>query len=43
MLKSDLIAVVADRLPHVPKKDVEDAINIVFDSMVSALASGERI
>jgi integration host factor subunit beta len=43
LTKSELIELVADRVPHIAKKDVETAINSVFDSMIDALRQEERI
>jgi integration host factor subunit beta len=43
MTKSDLIEKVAQRLPHISKKDTEVVVNTIFDRMTEALAAGERI
>ena len=43
MTKSQLIEAVSARVPHVHKKDVEAAVNAVFDSMIEALDREERI
>ena len=43
MTKSGLIEAVADRTPHISKKDTEIVVNTIFDSMAHALKSGERI
>lgn len=43
MTKSQLIDVIAARTPAVPRRDVEAIVNAVFECMVEALASGERI
>ena len=42
MNKSDLIDRIAERLT-LPNKRAEEAINLVFDEMVAALARGDRI
>ncbi|MCZ7585781.1 MAG: integration host factor subunit beta [Deltaproteobacteria bacterium] len=43
MTKSDLIAKVADHIPGSRRKDADVIVNTIFDSMVEALASGDRI
>lgn len=43
MTKSGLIEIVAERTPHISKKDTEIVVNTIFDSMANALQNGERI
>jgi integration host factor beta subunit len=43
MTKSELIEKVADKTPHISKKDTEIVVNTIFDSMTEALKLGERI
>jgi len=43
MTKSGLIEAVAERTPHISKKDTEIVVNTIFDSMTHALKRGERI
>jgi len=43
MTKSGLIEKVAERTPHISKKDTEVVVNTIFDSMTEALRRGERI
>ena len=43
MTKSGLIEAVADKTPHISKKDTEIVVNTIFDSMTQALKNGERI
>ena len=43
MTKSGLIEEVAERTPHISKKDTEIVVNTIFESMARALQSGERI
>ncbi len=43
MTKSGLIEVVAERTPHISKKDTEIVVNTIFDSMAQTLMNGERI
>ena len=43
MTKSGLIEKVAERTPHISKKDTEVIVNTIFDAMTEALKKGERI
>ena len=43
MTKRDLIDEVNKRFPHLSRRDSEVIINAIFDSMVDALAQGDRI
>jgi integration host factor subunit beta len=43
MTKSGLIEEVAQRTPHISKKDTEVVVNTIFDSMIEALKQGDRI
>ncbi len=43
MTKSGLIEEVSRRTPHISKKDTEVVVNTIFDSMIEALRSGDRI
>ena len=43
MTKSGLIEEVAERTPHISKKDTEIVVNTIFESMARALQNGERI
>jgi len=43
MTKSGLIEEVANRTPHISKKDTEVVVNTIFDAMIEALSDGERI
>jgi len=43
MTKSGLIEAVAERTPHISKKDTEIVVNTIFESMARALKRGERI
>ena len=42
MTKSGLIEIVAERTPHISKKDTEIVVNTIFDSMAAALQAGEQ-
>jgi integration host factor beta subunit len=43
MTKSGLIEAVAERTPHISKKDTEIVVNTIFESMAEALKEGQRI
>ena len=43
MTKSGLIEAVAERTPHISKKDTEIVVNTIFDSMTEALRRSDRI
>jgi integration host factor beta subunit len=43
MTKSELINRISERLPYLTRKDAEIIVNTIFDSMVQALVSGNRI
>ena len=43
MTKSGLIEKVAERTPHISKKDTEVVVNTIFDAMTEALRTGQRI
>jgi integration host factor beta subunit len=43
MTKSGLIEKVAEKTPHISKKDTEVVVNTIFDAMTDALKRGERI
>jgi len=43
MTKSGLIEAVAERTPHISKKDTEIVVNTIFESMADALRHGHRI
>ena len=43
MRKSDLVAAVVGRLPHLTQKDAEIIVNTMFDCIMEGLAQGERV
>ncbi len=43
MTKSELIAAIADKQPHLPQQDVELAIKNILDVLTTTLANGDRI
>jgi len=43
MIKSELIAKIADENPHLYQRDVERIVNAIFDSITDSLANGNRV
>src|SRR5688572_1578521 len=43
MTKSQLVERVAEQMPNLPRREVEAAVNVLFDGMLEALRSGRRI
>lgn len=43
MIKSELIAMIAKKMTHLPEKQVGDGINHILELMSKALAEGKRI
>ena len=43
MTKSELIEKLADKLNHLPAKDVEEAIKEILEMMADTLSKGDRI
>ena len=43
MIKSELIAKLAEENPHLTQKDVERVVSVVFDKMTEALVDGGRV
>ena len=43
MKKSELVTLVAERLPYLTRKDAETIVDTIFDSMIEGLAQGDRI
>lgn len=43
MTKSELIEVLAKQQPHLPQKDIEQAVKCIIEQMSQSLAKGERI
>lgn len=43
MLKSDLVAKMAEANPHLMQRDVEVVVNTLFDAIGDTLARGDRI
>ncbi len=43
MIKSELVALLADQNPHLFQRDVERIVNTIFDEISGALARGDRV
>lgn len=43
MIKSELIQKIADENPHLFQRDVELIVSTVFDEIIDAMASGNRV
>ncbi len=43
MIKSELIAKLAEENPHLYQRDVERVVSTIFDSISEALSEGERV
>ena len=43
MIRSELVARIAEQNPHLYAKDVEAVVNAIFDRIVRALADGDRV
>jgi len=43
MKRSDLIDTLAERFPHLHRKDVELAVNTLLDTISDAIAQGRRV
>lgn len=43
MIRSELIAKIAEENPHLFQRDVEKIVNTIFEEIVSALSRGDRV
>src|SRR4029453_2239878 len=43
MIKSELIQKIAEKNPHLYHRDVERIINTIFDQIINAMKSGDRV
>ena len=43
MIRSELVASVAQANPHLSQRDVERVVGSIFDSIIAALADGGRV
>lgn len=43
MIRSELVAIVAEQNPHLTVRDVEAIVTTIFDEITDALAEGRRV
>jgi integration host factor subunit beta len=43
MIKSELVARIAEMNPHLYQRDVENIVNAILDGIIDALARGDRV
>uniref|UniRef100_E6PP79 Integration host factor subunit beta (IHF-beta) n=1 Tax=mine drainage metagenome TaxID=410659 RepID=E6PP79_9ZZZZ len=43
MLRSDLIARLAERHPHLARKDAEESVEVILEAVMQAVAEGKRV
>jgi integration host factor subunit beta len=43
MIKSELVAKIAEQNPHLYQRDVENIVNAILDTITDALARGDRV
>ena len=43
MIRSELIEKIAEENPHLYQRDVERIVNTIFDSIIDAMAKGDRV
>ncbi|OYQ24013.1 integration host factor subunit beta [Sandarakinorhabdus cyanobacteriorum] len=43
MIRSELVAIVAEQNPHLTVRDVEAIVTTIFDEIADALAEGRRV
>ncbi len=43
MIRSELIEKIAEENPHLYQRDVEKIVNTIFDHIIDAMASGDRV
>ena len=43
MIRSELIAKIAEENPHLFQRDVEKIVNTIFEEVVEAMARGDRV
>ena len=43
MIRSELIQKIADENPHLYQRDVEKIVNTIFEEIIDAMASGQRV
>ncbi|MFT3689517.1 integration host factor subunit beta [Paenirhodobacter sp.] len=43
MIRSELIATIAEENPHLFQRDVEKIVNTIFEEIIEAMARGDRV
>ena len=43
MIRSELIQKIADENPHLYQRDVEKIVNTIFEEIIGAMSSGQRV
>jgi len=43
MIRSELIEKIAEENPHLYQRDVEKIVNTIFDRIIEAMATGDRV
>ena len=43
MIRSELIEKIAEENPHLYQRDVEKIVNTIFDCIIDAMATGDRV
>jgi len=43
MIRSELIQKIAEENPHLYQRDVEKIVNTIFEEIITAMASGQRV
>jgi integration host factor subunit beta len=43
MIKSELVLKIAERNPHLYRRDVENIVNAILDTIADALSRGDRV
>lgn len=43
MIKSELVARIAEQNPHLYQRDIERIVNTIFEEIAAALARGDRV
>lgn len=43
MIRSELVQKIADENPHLYQRDVERIVNTIFEEIIEAMASGDRV
>ena len=43
MTRSELVEIIASKMPNLTLKDIENIVNVVFKKLTSALADGDRV